>query len=95
MCGSISYNWKSELVFLDSTGRKSICAKDYIEQVLEPIVVPSFMDLLDYDASAGGLYVEDRAPWHGTEKALVEVKKYLISLSVLDLPVLNPLTLTQ
>ncbi|KAH0610312.1 uncharacterized protein H6S33_011839 [Morchella sextelata] len=78
--GAISYNWKSELVFLDGTGGKGICAKDYMEQVLEPIVAPAFMGLLDYDASTGGLYVEDRAPWHGTKKALVEVKK------ILDIP---------
>jgi transposase len=38
------------------------------------------MGLLDYNASTGGLYVEDRVPWHGTKKALVEVKK------ILDIP---------
>jgi hypothetical protein len=83
--GAISYNWKSPLVFLQGTGKKGVQALDYYEQVLEPIVGPAFNGLSDYtgytanstEGSDWGLYVEDRAPVHGTRKLLVEAKAAL------------------
>ena len=57
--GAISYNWKSDLIFLEGTGAKGVTARDYIEQVLEPVVAPTFYGLLGYDASLGGLFVVD------------------------------------
>lgn len=75
--GAISHNWKSPLGFLKGSGRKRVTAKDYMEQVLEPVVAPPFSGLLRYDESSGGLYVEDQAPVHGVRLVLVEVKKSL------------------
>jgi len=75
--GAISYNWKSPLVFLDGTGPKGVIVKDYLHQVLEPIVAPAFMDLLEYDASPEAQYIEDQAPIHGTGRMLRETKNIL------------------
>lgn len=75
--GAISYNWKSELVFLKGSGARGVNAKDYMEQVLEPHVTPAFLSLTGWIRSAGSEYVEDAAPIHGTKIALVEVKKQL------------------
>jgi transposase len=76
--GAISYNWKSELVFLKPTGKRGITASDYQHQVLEPIVGPAFNNYLTgYSPSSEGLFVEDQAPWHGTKQALVDVKRDL------------------
>lgn len=52
------------------------------------------MGMLDYDASTGGLYIEDMAQWHGTQKALVEVKKILdipLHSRLAQSPDLNPI----
>jgi len=75
--GAISQNWKSPLVFLCGTGKKGVTAKDYQEQVLEPVVSPAFLGLYDYMASPDSQYIEDQAPIHGTRWALVEVKSDL------------------
>ena len=72
------YNWKSELVFLKPTGKKGITCNDYLEQVLKPVVGPAFQGQKGYKkGDAGGLYVEDGAPWHGVKKVLRESKKEL------------------
>jgi hypothetical protein len=92
--GAISYNWKSPLVILRGTGRKGVTAKDYCEQVLEPVIGPAFSGLLSYDASTSGQFVEDQAPIHGTRKALVEVKERLgipLHLRLSCSPDLNPI----
>ena len=69
--GAISQNWKSPLIFLCGTGKKGVTAKDYQEQVLEPVVSPAFLGLYDYTASPDSQYIEDQAPCHGTWRALV------------------------
>jgi hypothetical protein len=44
--GAIGWDYKSPLVFLEKLpGRKGVCSKVYLEQVLEPIVFP-LMDSL-------------------------------------------------
>jgi len=72
--GAISYDWKSPLVFLDDTGPKGVIDKDYLHQVLEPIVAPAFINLLEYDASPKAQYIEDQAPIHATGRMLRETK---------------------
>jgi hypothetical protein len=62
---------------LEGSGKKGVVGKDYLEQVLEPIVAPAFLDMLDYKASSGSEYVEDGAPIHGQKELLVEVKAQL------------------
>lgn len=74
---AISQNWKSPLVFLRGTGKKGVTAKDYQEQVLEPVVSPAFLGLYDYMNSPDSQYIEDQASIHGTHRALVEVKSDL------------------
>lgn len=75
--GAISHDWKSELVFLISIGKSGITAQDYMERVLEPVVTPISCGLYDWDETAGGLFVEDQAPIHGTQRCLAQVKKQL------------------
>jgi transposase len=75
--GAISHNWKSPLVILEGKGKRGVIAEDYLKQVLEPIVSPAFMGILDYNTSLGGQYVEDQAPIHGTRRSLVEAKAKL------------------
>ena len=44
--GAIGWDYKSELVFMEKLpGRKCICSKAYLQQVLEPIVFPLFDEL--------------------------------------------------
>jgi hypothetical protein len=86
---------------LDGTGKRGVQASDYLEQVLEPVVAPAFQGFLgceDYkekqkEDEEWGLYAEDHAPVHGTEKVLVEVKRVLeIPLHErLSSPDLNPI----
>jgi hypothetical protein len=67
---------------LDGTGKRGVQASDYLEQVLEPVVAPTFQGLLGYEDYRAkqeeygelGLYVGDHAPVHGTKKALVEAR---------------------
>jgi hypothetical protein len=40
--GTILYNWKSPLIFLDGTGKHGAQASDYLGQVLEPVAAPAF-----------------------------------------------------
>ncbi len=41
--GAIGWDYKSLLVFLEKLpGRKGVCSKAYLEQVLEPVVFPLF-----------------------------------------------------
>lgn len=90
--GAISYNWKSELLIIESTYKptkkftkegepemkKSITSKDYKEQVLEVVVGPAFRGETEYEGyKYGGQFVEDAAPIHGSRKVLVQVKKDL------------------
>jgi hypothetical protein len=70
---------------LDGTGKRRVQASDYLEQVLEPVVVPAFQGLLRYggyrakqdEDEEWGSYVENHAPVHGTKKAQVEAKRVL------------------
>jgi len=39
---AISYDWKSELVFLKRAGKKGITCNNYLEQALKPVVGPAF-----------------------------------------------------
>jgi transposase len=85
VCGAISYNWKSPLIFLDGTGKRGVQVSDYLDQVLGPMVAPAFRGLLGHEGYRAkqeedeewGLYVEDHASVHGTKKALVEAKRVL------------------
>ena len=44
--GAIGWDYKSELVFLEKLpGRKGICSKAYLQQVLQPVVFPLFDQL--------------------------------------------------
>jgi hypothetical protein len=44
--GAIGWDYKSPLVFLEKLpGRKGVCSKAYLEQVLEPVVFPLFDSL--------------------------------------------------
>jgi len=73
--GAISYNWKSPLVFLEGTGKRGVCADDYLEQVLDPIVGPAFCGCFGYTGyREGGEFVEDQAGVHGTRGKFVEAK---------------------
>jgi hypothetical protein len=81
--GAIGYNWKSKLIFLKGTGKRGVCGRDYLEQVLEPYLGPLFQNEEselynpeDYfpGLDAGGTYVEDNAGVHGTKKLLVKEK---------------------
>jgi hypothetical protein len=66
--GAIGWDYKSPLVFLEKLpGRKGVCSKVYLEQVLEPIVFP-LMDSLRPEY----IFIEDgskvykgraRLPW--------------------------------
>jgi capsular polysaccharide biosynthesis protein len=67
----------SPLVFLECSSRKGVVGKYYLEQVLEPIVTPTFLNMLDYKASSGSEYVEDGALIHGQKGLLVETKVQL------------------
>ena len=88
--GAISYNWKSELVFLKTTGKKGITCNDYLEQVLKPVVGPASQGQKGYTkGAAGGQYVEDGAPWHGVKRVLREQKKEL-GISRHDRPAQSP-----
>ena len=41
--GALSWDYKLELVFLEKLpGRKGICSKAYLRQVLQPVVFPLF-----------------------------------------------------
>ena len=41
--GALGWDYKSELVFLEKLpGRKGICSKAYLQQVLQPIIFPLF-----------------------------------------------------
>jgi len=44
--------------------------KDYSHQVLEPIITPAFINLLEYDALPEAQYIEDQleAQIHGTSR---------------------------
>jgi hypothetical protein len=58
--GAISWDYKSELVFLGKfPGRKGICSKAYLQQVLQPVSFPLF-DELDPEY----IFMEDRAKIH-------------------------------
>lgn len=91
---TISYDYKSLSVFLNSTERKRVTVKNYIEQVLEPAVAPAFLVQLRFNESSGSLYVEDYTPVHEVKLALVEVKKSLgipLHLRLSFSPDLNPI----
>src|SRR5215208_4043667 len=84
--GAIGYSWKSKLIFLKGTGKRGVCSKDYLEQVLKPYLGPLFQnqesELYDPEnyfpgLDADGVYVEDNAGVHGTIRCLVEAKKKL------------------
>ena len=58
--GAIGWDYKSPLVFLEKLpGRKGICSKAYLEQVLEPVVFPLFDSL-----GPEYIFVEDGAKVH-------------------------------
>ncbi|TVY31395.1 Transposable element Tc1 transposase, partial [Lachnellula subtilissima] len=58
--GAIGWDYKSPLVFLEKLpGRKGICSKAYLQQVLEPIIFPLFEDL-----GAEYIFMEDGAKVH-------------------------------
>ena len=58
--GAIGWDYKSPLVFLEKLpGRKGICSKAYLEQVLEPMVFPLFDSL-----GPEYIFVEDGAKVH-------------------------------
>jgi hypothetical protein len=46
--GVISYNWKSPLIILEGIGKKGVIVGDYLQQVLMPVVAPSFRGATDY-----------------------------------------------
>jgi hypothetical protein len=73
--GGIGYNWKSTLVTIKGTGKKSITMEDYVEQILEPAVALAYIGIIVYDASTGGHFMGDGAPIHETKKGLVTVKE--------------------
>jgi hypothetical protein len=78
--GMIGYNWKSKLIFLEGTGRRGVCGRDYLEQVLKPYVAPMFKKNCKNSFPGfrnGGAFLEDNAPVHGTKKLLVDAKKKL------------------
>jgi hypothetical protein len=58
--GAIGWDYKSELVFLERIyGKKGICSRDYLEQVLKPVVFPLFDGLgPDY------IFMEDGSKVH-------------------------------
>jgi transposase len=97
--GAIGYNWKSKLIFLKGTGKRGICSRDYLEQVLEPYIGPIFLDketeLYNPKENSfkgikvGGRFVEDNAGVHGTIKALVAAKKRL-KIELHDHPASSP-----
>jgi transposase len=58
--GAIGWNWKSPLVILEKlSGRRGICSKAYLQQVLQPVVFPLF----DY-LSPQYIFMEDGAKVH-------------------------------
>jgi hypothetical protein len=58
--GAIGWDYKSPLVFLEKLpGRKGICSKAYLEQVLEPIVFTLFNSL-----GPEYIFMEDRSKVH-------------------------------
>jgi transposase len=93
--GAISYNWKSPLIFLEGTGKRGVCADDYLEQVLDPFVGPAFCGCFGYTGyREGGEFVEDQAGVHGTRKKFVEVKAImgiLLHRRPASSPDLNPI----
>ena len=41
--GALGWDYKSELVFMQKLpGRKGICSKAYLQQVLQPVIFPLF-----------------------------------------------------
>jgi transposase len=64
--GAIAYGWKSELVFLKSTGKKGGVTKvDYFEQAFESQIVPAFDGLRELGRNP--MLMEDNAGIHGTQ----------------------------
>jgi hypothetical protein len=58
--GAIGWDYKSELVFLERIyGKKGICSRDYLEQVLKPVVFPLFDGL-----GPKYIFMEDRSKVH-------------------------------
>jgi hypothetical protein len=58
--GAIGWDYKSPLVFLEKLpGRKGVCSKAYLEQVLEPVVFP-LMDSLGPEY----IFMEDGSKVH-------------------------------
>jgi transposase len=90
ICGGISYNWKSPLVFLEPTVKVTLTGKnkgktkmtigaiDYRDQFVIPILGPTFNGKTEYNGyKKGGQLIEDQASVHGTKGLLNEVKKGL------------------
>jgi hypothetical protein len=64
--GAIGWDYKSPLVFMEKLeGRKGICSKAYLTQVLQPIVFPLF-DTLGPDY----IFIEDGAKVHARSARL-------------------------
>ncbi|KAI5806364.1 hypothetical protein EDC01DRAFT_748853, partial [Geopyxis carbonaria] len=85
--GSISYDWKYLLGFLESSGKSGVCGHNYLEHVLEVFVCLIFEDLLDYPRLPNGEYFVDEAPIHYTKTengCLVAFKRSL------NIPVHSP-----
>jgi len=58
--GAIGWNYKSPLIFLEKLpGRRGICSKAYLQQVLEPVVFPLFDSL-----GPEYIYMEDGSKVH-------------------------------
>lgn len=79
--GAISYNWKSPIIFIEGTGKRGgMTSKDYLRQVLVPLIGPAMRDELDDDTTpiiGFSDYVEDSAPPHGVKRALIKPKREL------------------
>jgi hypothetical protein len=80
---------------LEGTGKRGVTARDYLEQVLEPIVSPAFHGLLGYPAepiTELGEYVEDAAPIHGkkSETGCLVVPKQVLGIPVHLRPTSSP-----
>jgi hypothetical protein len=86
--GTIGWDYKSELVFLEKLpGRKGICSKAYLQQVLQPVVFLLFDSL-----GPEYIFIEDRSKVHAGNTQLPQLQHRIRGFSWLpSSPDLNPI----
>lgn len=84
--GATGLDYNYPLVFLEKEGRKGICSKAYLYQVLEPIVFP-FWDTLSDEGNLWWRYMKDDS---GVHKGLSSLPKLEGMIRGFDWPPSSP-----